>query len=316
MECCVTTGEGSTIQLPTVTEWTFRYGMGTPCDSFEITCLWEMGQELALEGACRFYAHHEGERVFTGVVDEYACAADSRGGRLELSGRGMAALLLDNEALPVEYQQATWADIVADHVSPYGIETVGGGGLEPVRAFHVTSGVSEWSVVEEYLRYYNGVTPRFDRMGQLLLDPPEDGQALVVDDTVAVSALEYRHDRYGVLSQVVVRQRTAGVSQTVTDEDFAAQGGRARRVVSVPNTTGTAAMRYTAQYQLRASQSGRKRCTLTAAGGFFVQPGQLVRVAREGFGANGTYRAAQVQVTCSGEGLYTRMELGEQDAIW
>ena len=50
MECCVTTGEGSTIQLPTVTEWTFRYGMGTPCDSFEITCLWEMGQELALEG--------------------------------------------------------------------------------------------------------------------------------------------------------------------------------------------------------------------------------------------------------------------------
>lgn len=40
-------------------------------------------------------------------------------------------------------------------------------------AFHITSGVSEWSVVEEFLRYYNGLTPRFDRMGQLLLDRRE-----------------------------------------------------------------------------------------------------------------------------------------------
>ena len=226
MECWVTTGEGGSIKLPTVTEWTFRYGFGTPCDSFEITCLWEMGNELDLEGACRFYADHDGERVFTGVVDEYACVFDRQGGRLELSGRGMAALLLDNEALPLEYQQATCADIIADHVTPYGIETIGGNRLNPVNAFHITSGVSEWSVVEEFLRYYNGLTPRFDRMGRLLLDPPGDGQTMAVDDRTAVSALEYRHDRYGVLSQVVVRHRTVGVSQTVTDQNFAARADR------------------------------------------------------------------------------------------
>lgn len=315
MECCVTTGEGSTIQLPTVTEWTFRYGMGTPCDSFEITCLWEMGQELALEGASRFYAHHEGERVFTGVVDEYACAADSRGGRLELSGRGMAALLLDNEAMPAEYQLATRADIASDHVTPYGIETVGGAGLEAVRAFTVVSGSSEWSVVREFMRYYNGVEPRFDRLGRLMMDPPEESGGAVVDDATPVSALEYRRDRYGVLSQVVVRRRTAGGSQSVTNESFTAQGGRARRVVSVPNTTGTAAMRYTGEYQLRASESGLARCTLTAAGGFLAWPGQLVQVKRTGFGANGVYRAARVQVCCDENGLYTRMELGQRDKV-
>ena len=60
MECWVTTGEGGSIKLPTVTEWTFRYGFGTPCDSFEITCLWEMGNELDLEGACRSDADHDG----------------------------------------------------------------------------------------------------------------------------------------------------------------------------------------------------------------------------------------------------------------
>jgi prophage tail gpP-like protein len=315
MECWVTTGGGRTIQLPTVVEWTFNYGTGTPCDSFELKCLWDMGQELVLADACRFYAQEEGERVFTGVVDEYACVFDSQGGRLELSGRGMAALLLDNEALPAEYQTATCADIVANHVTPYGIQTVGGSALEPVSGFVVSSGVSEWSVVQEFLCYYNGLVPRFDRLGRLMMDAPDDTVALVADDETPVSALEYRQDRYGALSQVVVRRRTDENSQTVTDAAFLAQGGRARRVVTVPNTTGTAAMRYTGDYQLRASHSGRVRCSLTAAGGFLAQPGQLVKVERTGFGANGTYRVAQAQVSCDENGLYTRLELGEKDSM-
>ena len=312
MKCWVTTGAGKVISMPTVVKWSFNYGAGTPCDSYEVTCLWDMGQELELADACRFYAEHEGERVFTGVVDEYACVLDGKGGRLELSGRGMAALLLDNEALPAEYQTATAGDIAADHITPYGIETVGGGSLKGVRSFYITSGTSEWSAVREFMEYYNGVEPRFDRRGRLLMDPPEDGEMLVVDDKTPVSALEYRRDRYGVLSEVIVRRRTAGGQQSVTDRAFIAQGGQARRVVTVPNTTGTAAMRYTGDYQLRASRGGLVRCTLTAAGGFLAEPGQLVRIARKGFGANGIYRAVRVQVSCDENGLYTRMELGEK----
>ena len=315
MECWVETGRGETIELPTVVEWSFNYGTGTPCDSFSVTCLWERGQERKLEEACRFYARHNGQRVFTGVVDDYTCTLDAKGGRLEVSGRGMAALLLDNEALPVEYQRATAADIVKGHVAPYGIETVGGGQLRPVSTLTVTSGVSEWSVVQEFMCYYNGLVPRFDQLGRLVMDKPADETALVVDGTTPVSAFEYRQDRYGVLSQVVVRRRTAGGTQTMTDEEFTAQGGMARRVISVPNTTGTAAMRYTGDYQLMASRSGRVRCSLTVADGFLVWPGQLVKVDWPGFGGNGLYRAAQVQVSCDENGLYTRMELGETDAM-
>lgn len=315
MRCWVETGDGRKIDLPTVVSWDFNYGTGTPCDSFEVTCLWGMGQEKELEDACRFFAEEDGERVFTGVVDEYACVFDGKGGRLELSGRGMAARLLDNEAMPAEYQVATKADIVEDHVTPYGIETVGGGGLKAVSAFAVTSGVSEWSVVQEYLCYHNGIVPRFDRMGRLVMEVPEDEVVLTVDGNTPVTAFEYRHDRYGVLSQVVVRRRTAGQTQVMTDEGFVGQGGMARRVVTVPNTTGTAAMRYSGDYQLRASRSGRVRCTLTAAGGFLAWPGQLVRVDRPGFGANGTYRVARSQVCCDGNGVYTRLELGRPEAM-
>lgn len=80
------------------------------------------GEAGALAEAVRFAAEEDGERVFTGVVDEVCCGWDEDGARLSVSGRSMAALLLDNEALGCDYQTATLADILRDHVTPYGIQ--------------------------------------------------------------------------------------------------------------------------------------------------------------------------------------------------
>ena len=33
--------DGRRIRLPDAVEWQFQYGCGTPCDSFQLTCLWE-----------------------------------------------------------------------------------------------------------------------------------------------------------------------------------------------------------------------------------------------------------------------------------
>ena len=314
MRCWVRLGGGE-LELPTAVRWKFCYGTDTPCDSFFLRCLWERGQEKALSAACRFFAEWEGERVFTGVVDEYAVLCGKDGLYLELSGRGMAALLLDNEVLPAEYQRATWADIVARHVSPYGVEAVGGEGLPAVAGFSVASGESEWSVVRRFACYYGGVVPRFDRMGRLVLDPPRDGREVLVGDADPVTGWEYREERHGVLSQVAVRRRTARGTQWASNHAFAAQGGCARRVITVPNTTGTAAMRYTADYQLRAARSARVRMRVTVAGAFLAWPGELAVVELSGFGANGRYRVAQTEVSCGSGGTATTLVLGETDAM-
>ena len=315
IRCWVTLGTGGQMELPTAVSWRFCYGTDTPCDSFFLRCLWERGQEKNLSAACRFFAEWEGERVFTGVVDEYAVLCGKDGLYLELSGRGMAALLLDNEVLPAEYQRATRADIVARHVSPYGVEAVGGEGLPAVAGFSVASGESEWSVVRRFACYYGGVVPRFDRMGRLVLDPPRDGREVLVGDADPVTGWEYREERHGVLSQVAVRRRTARGTQWASNPGFLAQGGCARRIVTVPNTTGSAAMRYTADYQLRAARRERVRMRLTVAGGFLAWPGDLVSVGLKGCGANGRYRAAQTEVACGTGGLTTTLVLGEVDAM-
>ena len=227
----------------------------------------------------------------------------------------MAGLLLDNEAMPAEYQKCTRADLIADHVTPYGVEAVGGAGLPTVSGFTVSSGESEWSVVRRYACYYGGVVPRFDRQGRLVLDPHRDGRTVRLSDRDKVTGWEYREERHGVLSEVAVRRRTTWGTQWVADKAFQAEGGRARRVITVPNTTGTTAMRYTADYQLRAARRGRVRMRLTAAGGFLAWPGELVDVALDGFGANGRYRVAQTEVSCGAGGLATTLVLGEADAM-
>ena len=48
MELWLTGYDGGQILLPTVTRWEFSYGLGSPCDSFEVTCLWETGAETLL----------------------------------------------------------------------------------------------------------------------------------------------------------------------------------------------------------------------------------------------------------------------------
>ena len=315
IKCWVGLGGGGELALPTAVSWKFCYGTDTPCDSFFVRCLWKRGQERMLSAACRFFAQWEEERVFTGVVDEFAVICGRDGLYLELSGRGMAALLLDNEAMPAEYQRCTRADIVAGHVAPYGLEAAGGEGLPAVSGFSVASGESEWSVVRRYACYYGGVTPRFDRQGRLVLDPPGDGRELPIREQDGVTGWEYREERHGVLSQVAVRRRTTWGTQWVSDPAFLAQGGRARRVVTVPNTMGTAAMRYTADYQLRAARRERVRMRLTAAGAFLAWPGELVRVELKDFGANGRYRVAQAEVCCGSGGLSTTLVLGEPDSM-
>lgn len=305
--------DGSKYALPTVTQWEFRYGVGSPCDSFEITCLWQPGEERALNGAVRLWAEQDGERVFTGVVDEYACILDENGGRLEISGRGMQALLLDNEALPAQYQLATAEDILRRHVAPYGIEAAGGYSLTAAAGFTVASGQSEWSVVREFARC-SGVVPRFDRQGLLLLGSWDSTRRKLGDNT-AVTALRYTYRRYGVLSQVVVRDKVQGCSELVEDRDFQSRGGLCRRVVTAAGRATAAVMRSSGQYQLKASRGELETCEVELTETFAAWPGELVTVARSGFGGNGTYRVRETLVSENGSGRRTRLWLGPEDLL-
>ena len=120
--------------------------------------------------------------MFSGVVDECEVNQGTEGLRLEVSGRGMAALLLDNEALGQDYGTATLEDILRDHVAPYGIELAGEASLPAVSPFSVPTGSSEWAVLYEFAQYCGGVCPRFDRAGRLVLEGWTEVENLAISD--------------------------------------------------------------------------------------------------------------------------------------
>ena len=315
MRCVATNAAGEKLALPAALDFTFRYGLGSPCDSFEVTCLWTPGGEEKLKDICRFRAEWDGETVFTGVVDEWRCVRDGSGSRLELAGRGMQALLLDNEALAAEYQLATGADILKNHVKPYGIEALEGWSLRPAAGFQAAAGSSQWSVVYDFARYYNGVTPRFDRLGRLALSPWGDEKTRLLGDRTPVRRLVCGEQRYGVLSSVLVRDKARGATVTAKNETFLAAGGSCRRVMNTAGRSTNAAMARAGQFQLDKSRLEYRQCRAEIPEAFFAWPGELLEVKRTGFGWNGVYRVLESETGIDGDGVYTGLVLGDADAV-
>lgn len=316
MTAFLITGSGERKKLPVLLEWELEYGCGTPCDSFRIVCLWNGADHTLPAEAARFEAFHEGELVFTGVVDECEVSLSAQGCRLEVNGRGLAALLLDNEAQGRDYDLATIQDILDAHVRPYGIQVGALEQLPAVAQFSVAHGSSEWSVLYQFARYHGGVTPRFDRQGQLLLTHWPDAVSAVIHDWVPVTQLRVKNRRYGVLSEIWVREAgKAPWVQRIINEPFKAQGGSCRRMFTMPGKSNYQAMRYQGEYQLKKSEQDRLRLELDVALPFCAWPGEIIRLDRSGWGYNGLWRIAQSTVSMDSRGYCTHLELIPPDTM-
>ena len=309
----IITYEGRVYELPTPLAWKFEYACGVPCDSFWLELPWQEGEEEIYRKAVKFTAREDGEPVFTGIIDETEWIRDGRGSRVTVSGRSMAALLLDNEAEAADYGTATLADILAHHVVPYGIETVQDGGIPPCQNFSVASGSSRWQVVYDFVRYHGKIPPRVDRKGRLVLTPFEDSSVKMLDDSVPVTAFVGREKRYGVLSEILVRDKKRKTQERVVNEEFIQQGGQARRILTMTGSPGQRAMRYSGQFQLEKAEAQRRRLELTVPALFFAWPGELIRISRTGCKDNGLWRVLETAVTRNGKGDETRLVLGLPD---
>ena len=169
--------------------------------------------------------------------------------------------------------------------------------------------------VYDFARYYGGVCPRFDRLGRLVLSGWQDSQERLVEDSAPVTALVRRDRRYGVLSQVLVRDRWSGAVQRVDNGDFLSQGGSARRVLTMPGRSNYKTMRYNGQFQLDRSASELERVELTIAQPFCAWPGDLVSIRRSAWDWNGRYRVVQSATGMDMGGAWTRLELAPPDFV-
>lgn len=308
----IVTYEGRRYRLPELLSWRLEYACGVPCDSFRVECPFFPEDGTSYEKAVRFFAYEGGRRVFTGVVDEVEWTYGAEGRRVTVTGRSLAALLLDNEAEAADYSVATLGDILRDHVAPYGIQVGEEAEIPACRNFSVAAGQSEWQVLYQFCRYHGGVPPRFDREGRLLLTPFRDGAVKVLGPKVPVTRMARTERRYGVLSEILVRDRRRKTTERVTNPAFLNEGGRCRRVISAGGNDARA-LRYSGQFQLDKAWSHRRSLTVRVPRLFFAWPGELLRMERPGW--TGTWRVLESVVALDEGGGETTLTLGMPDTV-
>ena len=299
---------GAASALPPLLSWDVTHGCGEPCDCFEVTCLYSASLAEALHGACRFRGVWQGETVFLGVVDEWTAEAGEDGMLLTVSGRGLAALLMDNEADAAEYRGADLDFILKKHVLPYGITDMRVRPMGKAGLLSVASGDSQWKVLRSFCRFCGGVEPRFSRGGTLLLDGSR-GETRALDASRTGALQRWSERRYGVISEAVVRNRAAGAEVTVRNETFLARGGSARRVVNVPRRTGWDAMRYTGSYQIAESERSAALLRLTLPAPFAAFAGDVIALRASAPGVSGTFAVRESRTRVSGQRAETILTL-------
>ena len=102
----------------------------------------------------------DGEVFFRGLIDEQEVAIDSGGVSLQVCARSLAALLLDNEAIPQTYYVPSAKLIYQRHAQPYGFPAFSGRDKAFSAKLQIDKGTSEWEVIESFCRDHLGARPR------------------------------------------------------------------------------------------------------------------------------------------------------------
>ena len=297
------TADHQIYDLPPLLSWTVTHTGGVPCDSYTVTFLYQAEMAAVLPLAAGFIGFENGQLVARGIVDDITVELDDGGVTATITGRGAAARLLDNESRPVSYQDATLAEIIRCHVTPYGVVTQELADVRASSVYTVAAGTSQWKALESFCRTYGGFTPRFAVNGALLAAPErDDGKRLVIGTETPVLSCTWREDHYGVLTEALVIDKTRNVSYSVRNQEMIDKGGQCRRVIYTPGQSTWAAMRYTGQYQIEKSREEERSVTVTLPGNFLAYPGDRVNLSLPRLGLAGTYRVAEAENTCSAQG--------------
>lgn len=302
------TYDGERYQLPMLVEWELTYTGSVPCDSMAVTCLYDQGMSAALPKAVRFTAQADGAVTLRGVVDAYEVSLSPQGMLVTVEGRGMAALLLDNESEAVTYGRASIEDILRGHVAPYGISTEVRRSVSG-RDYAVTAGSSQWKALRGFTHRRGGFEPYFTREGVLVIAPLwGSGRTLRLDDDAPILSLRKREQRYGVISEMLIQDKVQGVRHAVVNEDFAAQGGQRRHILYMPRSTADQ-RRYTGEYQIAQSELERLEIQVELPLAFAAWPGDRVSLSLSRLGLAGTYDVVSARSRMDGGGERTEVTL-------
>lgn len=302
------TYDGAAYTLPVLIKWDIEHTASVPCDSMTAACLYDAGMADVLPKATRFTASQDGTVMLKGVIDAYEIVLSRQGLLVTVEGRGMAALLLDNESEALSYERAPLSEILENHVAPYGIsvekkQDVSGSG------YAVSSGSSQWKALQGFTRRFGGFDPYFTPEGKLVTQALwGTGKTLQIGDGTPIISLRKREQRYGVISEMLIQDKAQKISHPVKNEKFIKAGGRRRHVLYMPRSTAEN-RRYTGEYQIAQSALEQIEIVIELPFPFAAMPGDRAELGISRLGLSGTYEVVRSRSRMDGDGERTELTL-------
>lgn len=195
--------------------------------------------------------------VFTGIVDEQQVIKDINGEYIKVVARSLAALLLDNESMPIGYTNPSVNLILSRHLLPFGIKLK----EESTKAYFgtqlVLKGDSNYKTVEDFSKSVFEQNPRVNASGELcFLDESNDEALLFCDNGQGINYFGYAENirRCDEISCVKIKlSNQTGYDAEVQNEDAVKRGIIRQRYLDA-SKTDTPAL-----YAQRMIQNSKKK---------------------------------------------------------
>ena len=302
----ITTANGDVWRLPALLEWEILRTDGDGCDSARVISHYEPARLEVLKKATRLRLEKDGKTEFFGVVDEFTAGAGSNGRRLEISARGLMALMLDSQLRSAEFASFGEKDAISRLATPFGITKVVSGGLGNLRNFSWESAATPWQVLSGYCRHAGGIRPRFTADGTLVLKR-EEKPLWLLTDACAYTEARLRYRRYGVVTRQIVV--SAGGAVETAENEAARELALDTQKVAVRTGKTLKASWRTGQQRVEDSLDKAASLTVTIPGLFAGEPGDRVRVNLPKAGFAGDMKLRSMKKVCSSRGQQTVLEL-------
>lgn len=297
---------GRRSQLPCFLGWDIRRTDGEPCDSFSVSFACSDSLLELLPQALLFEADHGGERVFTGVVDEFTAKLSPEGFIGELTGRGMAALLMDTQVQGSDFFCAQIDDILEQYVLPCGVYVEARQTMPPVPLFTVETGNSCWQALTGFCRHSADIFPFFDAQGGLILKKDTTGKKITI--STGVEQVRYCAQRYGRIAKQILVNTRNGQKLTAMDAQFCAMGGRSVRISGMSGQKTRAVWR-NAEQRIEDARRSTGGLEVTLQGAFAAEPNDIAELALDEFGVRGKFRVSEVYSRFCREGTQCILSL-------
>ena len=182
--------------------------VSVPADSLKICMAYNRS---AANTARRIIAEENGEVVFLGEIDSIVSERSASAQTMKISARSLAALLLDNEAEPLDYNSPSPQLIFRRHLMPFGITLADGGGHSMGGRLRINKGMSHWQVIESFCRSKYGSRPKITADGRAFFKGlPKNGVTVFGEKGTDYYSLKEKRNRHALITDVRVRSAKNG----------------------------------------------------------------------------------------------------------